>query len=379
MNNLKDTDDNINNNIIDTDKSINDDTKDFPDYSVKEIQKDARKFFSKIGLSYFLFSIAVLVSQFLLALVIRKAFNDNVPGYMNFVLLMLSTYVIGFPVLYLCLRKCEVTKLSEYTLSLSQIIKYLIICAGLCGVGSLVGTPVHAGITRVVGADLMDTSAIEQLLEGSSFIWRLICPCILAPIFEELIFRKLLIDRIVKYGEGVAIVCSGVMFGLFHGNFSQFFYACFLGLFFAYIYIRTGKIWYTILFHFVVNFTSGIISTGFISKIDMDFYNIFASDPQKYLNPNGSFYLKYYDKINPIMNFLYWTGFLAVLAFAGVIILLVIFKRFYLVKRSHEIPGDKRFGIVCFNFGFIAFGLMCLFLFLSTYLSPVLLKYLEQL
>ena len=42
-------------------------------------------------------------------------------------------------------------------------------------------------------------------------------------------FRKLLIDRIVPFGQRVAVVVSGLAFGLFHGNFYQFFYAFSLG------------------------------------------------------------------------------------------------------------------------------------------------------
>ena len=51
-----------------------------------------------------------------------------------------------------------------------------------------------------------------------TFLYMVIC----APILEEYIFRKLIVDRTVKYGQGVAIVLSGLMFGLFHGNLNQF-------------------------------------------------------------------------------------------------------------------------------------------------------------
>ena len=54
-----------------------------------------------------------------------------------------------------------------------------------------------------------------------TFLYMVIC----APILEEYIFRKLIVDRTVKYGQGVAVVLSGLMFGLFHGNLNQFAYA----------------------------------------------------------------------------------------------------------------------------------------------------------
>ena len=70
-----------------------------------------------------------------------------------------------------------------------------------------------------------------------------------APVVEEFIFRKFLIDRVYRYGEWVAILTSGLMFGLFHENLAQFFFATLIGCFFAFFYILrvlrllTGKLW----------------------------------------------------------------------------------------------------------------------------------------
>lgn len=41
-----------------------------------------------------------------------------------------------------------------------------------------------------------------------------------------LLFRKFLLDRVVDYGEAVAVILSGVMFGLYHANLSQFMATC---------------------------------------------------------------------------------------------------------------------------------------------------------
>ena len=81
-----------------------------------------------------------------------------------------------------------------------------------------------------------------------------------APIFEEILYRKLLIDRVAHYGDKVAVILSGVLFGLSHGNFYQFFYAFGLGVVFAYVYINTGKLRYTIIFHAIINFLGSIVA-----------------------------------------------------------------------------------------------------------------------
>ena len=37
-------------------------------------------------------------------------------------------------------------------------------------------------------------------------------------------------DRLLGYGQKTAIIISGIMFGMAHGNFSQFFYAFGIGI-----------------------------------------------------------------------------------------------------------------------------------------------------
>jgi membrane protease YdiL (CAAX protease family) len=83
---------------------------------------------------------------------------------------------------------------------------------------------------------------------------------ILAPIFEEFFFRKMLIDKTIRYGAKVSIILSALLFGLFHGNLNQFFYAFLMGGFFAYVYIKTGKIIYPIVLHAIVNFMGSVVS-----------------------------------------------------------------------------------------------------------------------
>lgn len=76
---------------------------------------------------------------------------------------------------------------------------------------------------------------------------------IIAPIFEELAFRKLLFGVLRKEGNAFGIIMSGFLFGLWHGNFSQMFFACLIGMLFAYILAKTGNIFLTISIHIINN------------------------------------------------------------------------------------------------------------------------------
>ena len=77
-----------------------------------------------------------------------------------------------------------------------------------------------------------------------------------APVFEELIFRKLLLDRLRPFGDRCAILLCGVAFGLYHVNLGQFFYAAALGMVLAGIVLKTGKIWHSMVCHAALNLSS---------------------------------------------------------------------------------------------------------------------------
>lgn len=88
----------------------------------------------------------------------------------------------------------------------------------------------------------------------------LLLGCVIAPVCEEYLFRGLLLNRLRPYGERFAVWASALCFGLFHGNFSQFFYACAIGVLFAGVVLKTGRLWQAMLLHALINF----VGTGLI-------------------------------------------------------------------------------------------------------------------
>lgn len=99
---------------------------------------------------------------------------------------------------------------------------------------------------------------VAQMSESIPFWLNFIVSVLVAPVMEELFFRRLVIDRLRRYGDGKAILISGILFGLIHGNFYQFFYAAILGILFGLIYCQTGRIRYTVILHMGINFYCGI-------------------------------------------------------------------------------------------------------------------------
>lgn len=74
-----------------------------------------------------------------------------------------------------------------------------------------------------------------------------------------MMFRGVMLNKLKRYGYKVAIITTAILFGLFHANFSQFFYAVALGMIFAYVALKTGTIKYSIILHIVVNIMGGVI------------------------------------------------------------------------------------------------------------------------
>ena len=115
-------------------------------------------------------------------------------------------------------------------------------------------------ITRLISIGGSDQLNVVSSLMNSNSIWAILIPTFLAPLVEELIFRKLLIDRLHNYGEKAVIIFTAVCFGLFHGNLTQVLFGTCAGLFLAYVYCKTGNVFYTLIMHIVLNATTTSLS-----------------------------------------------------------------------------------------------------------------------
>jgi len=77
---------------------------------------------------------------------------------------------------------------------------------------------------------------------------------VVAPsIFEEFIFRYVMLNYLKKYGNAFAIITTSVLFGFAHARVSAFIYATAIGLFSAYIAIKTKSVWFPVILHAAVN------------------------------------------------------------------------------------------------------------------------------
>lgn len=236
------------------------------DFSLDDEMR-ARKRFSRFFISLFVFLIIANLSavaiQFGISIIFGADKSAEIASspYFVWILQVVSMYILAFPAMWLIVRPMRNTVRSKKILSIKEFIVYFLIAEGLMTVGNLLGNILSVFFSSLVGYDLSNNTS-ELIL--SSPVWIIILVAvIIGPIVEELIFRKLLMDKLGMYGDRIAIIVSAVSFGVFHGNIFQVFYAAMLGALLAYIYSRTGKILYTIGLHILINFFGSVIPLPF--------------------------------------------------------------------------------------------------------------------
>ena len=108
---------------------------------------------------------------------------------------------------------------------------------------------------------------MDQMTAGKSMWFLIICMGVIAPLAEEIVFRWLIYLRLRDYMRmGFAMVISGLIFGIYHGNLVQAVYAGLLGMFFAYFLEISGCLWSSVLLHMGANIWS-LVSPDLVSRM----------------------------------------------------------------------------------------------------------------
>ena len=107
----------------------------------------------------------------------------------------------------------------------------------------------------------------EQAFSGQPVGLMILVVGIIGPICEELMFRGIVVHRLKDWVKPqAAIVISALLFGIYHGNVVQFFYATCMGVMLAIIYDKTGTLWISIVAHIAANLWS-LFGSSFWSSL----------------------------------------------------------------------------------------------------------------
>lgn len=311
-----------------------------------------RHHFSRLGLMYFLGTLIIFAVQYGLNFLIIKFPVIHINSMdASLIISTMPMYLIGMPLMALLIHSVPAAPIPKHKMTFLQWLTAFFMCYAVMYLGNLVGVALTMIIGLVKGAPVQNTllDIVSDISPWTAFFIMVLC----APIAEELIFRKLLIDRTVKYGEKVSVLFSGIFFGLFHGNLNQFAYAFLLGVFFGFIYVRTGKLIYSIGIHMVVNFLGSVASMFVLDYTSYDALMDVSEDSVLFMqtameNLPGLLLLALYG--------------LMVLGFfiAGVICLAVNFRKLKLRPSGIPMPKGKLLTAAFFNIGVILFSLFWL-------------------
>lgn len=134
--------------------------------------------------------------------------------------------------------------------------------------GAYIGKYADLFAQHIFGVQVSDS--LSEVTSHMSLGLKFVFLAVVAPIGEEFIFRKQILDRTAKMSEGASVLFSAAVFALFHGNFNQMFYAFLVGLLLGFIYVRTGNYIFCVVLHAVVNAFFGIIYPYFYELLKND-------------------------------------------------------------------------------------------------------------
>lgn len=188
-------------------------------------------------------------------------------------------------------------------------------------------------------------NGILEIATSNSLWMNFLVMVICAPIVEEFLFRKFLIDRMKRFGERFAILVSALMFGLFHGNIYQFGYAFAIGVVFAYVYCRTQDVKYSIILHMIINFMGSIL--GIIVLRVSGLLEIMSGD----MTDQAAMVQAMMQNIPGLMLYLLYMLFIFGMVIAGIILFFLRLKKTTLRPAAVVIEKGEVFKTTCLNVG----------------------------
>ncbi len=326
-------------------------------------EEEVKHHFSHIGTGYLLFSLISTAAAYIITFA-ALAVDENLLDNMLFrnLLTPVCLYLFALPVLLIVLSRCEAAPPAKKKLGVGTFILFLIAAFGFMYIGSLTGNGVMDFFSSLFKYDY--SNSLESIIDEKNLWLTAIFTVIIAPIGEEFVFRKLIIDRTQKYGAWISIGLSGLMFGLMHGNFYQFFYAFALGLLLGYIYFHTGKLYLTVIIHAALNFVGSVL-TSFLLPIAEKMLELDVNDPEAYLNFIS-------ENLIGIIGILIFDIFVYGTMACAIIFPLVFRKRLKFPKGEVAIPKKRAFPIVILNVGIVAMLAIYLLEFASNIFLPLL-------
>lgn len=313
-----------------------------------EQRNSIRSVFSRLGWGLTVFLALSTIAQFLMAYVPQWVLSKENPLNESETWMWLTSilpmYLIGFPGLYLIIRKVPVAERPRQKLGAKRFWTLLPICFFMMYAGNMIGNLIALFFGRG-----MDDNFVQELIVSTSNPLKYLALLVVAPVMEELTFRKLLLDRVIPYGEKTAVVLSGILFGLFHQNLYQFFYAFGVGIVLAYVYVRTGRIRYSMIMHFIINVFGGVIAP-FMMELSQGMLE---------MNPTAMEAAAIIKMLLTSLLSLAISGVIMGLFISGIVLFCLRVKKTHWEETTLQLPKSEVFRTVYGNAGMVLFIVLC--------------------
>jgi membrane protease YdiL (CAAX protease family) len=268
-------------------------------------------------------------------------------------------YLLAFPVFCAIVLPISKSAPQDNRLDAGRWFVILLISVAVLYVGGFIGNSIMLRIDQLFKKD--SVNVVSEALQSSNMLASLIAAALLAPVLEELLFRKIIIDRTRAYGERAAVFLSALMFALFHGNLYQFFYAFGIGLVFGYVYLKTGRVRYTIFLHMAINLVNGVIAAWILKNIDL--VKLQELSEKMSLPATEEQINEFLAEITPALPYLFallaYVLLLMGSAIAGFALLIINRKQINFRQPEIPLPRDRAISTIFLNFGMIAMVAVC--------------------
>ncbi|MBE6862760.1 MAG: CPBP family intramembrane metalloprotease, partial [Ruminococcus sp.] len=216
-------------------------------------------------------------------------------------------------------------------MSAGWIAKWVLIAVGMTYVLSFASNIIFNIIKMLTGVELhaatfsTESTLLDKLVNFFAVV-------VLAPIFEELLFRASNYRNSMKYGAWSMAIISGLTFGLWHSNYSQTFYTALLGVFSCLMYAKTKSIIPSIITHFCLNLIGGL------QLMFIDYSVVNAINAGESVNTG--------DMLSTLAVMLLFVGIIIGLAITGLVLFIIELVKhresFHIENELPEVPAVKK-------------------------------------
>ena len=227
--------------------------------SQSQIRKEKFQIVNQVGIIYAIGIAIITQIDQIFSLLASHFFENFIKKYReNAILLgtLLVNQIIGTILMFVLTKFIKKTSIAKQKYGYKKYLVNLCINSALLIFGSLIGYFAESFIINNFKQNNENNPSqklISETLSNSNIFLNFFVICFTAPVAEEFIFRKFLIDRLAIYSKTLAIFSSGILFGIFHINIHQFFGTMLLGWSLAFSYAETGNIIIPISYHMIEN------------------------------------------------------------------------------------------------------------------------------